>query len=135
MDTLLNIPIWLTNGCLILLYTVVERWSFLVLAGLLAVILTRAPGEQRPRTLGALGLALASSALAPFPVPYFLLAVAGTAIIMPAIENYNRPAIQWQAVGALGLYALIGLGFSLWKYLRVGQSMAADPMMAQGSEM
>ena len=133
MTTLLNIPIWILNGFLILLYAAVERWSFLVLAGLLAVILTRAPGEQRPRTLGVLGLALAAGALAPFPVPYFLLAVAGTAVVMPAIEHYNRPAIQWQAVSAIGLYALIGLGFSLWKYLRVGQSLASDPMMAQGS--
>jgi hypothetical protein len=129
MDTLANAPVWVLNGFLVLLYSAVEQWAFLVLAGLSSVILFRAPGEQRPRTLGALGLALVSSLLAPFPVPYFLLAVAGAAIVMPYIEHYNRPAIQWQGVGALGLYALIGLGFSLWSYLRIGQSLASDPMM------
>jgi hypothetical protein len=133
MTSLANAPIWILNGFLVLLYAAVEQWAFLVLAALASVILFRAPGEQRPRTLGALGLALAAGLIAPFPVPYFLLAVALAAIVMPTIEHYNRPAIQWQGVGALGLYALIGLGFSLWRYLRIGQSLASDPMMAQGS--
>jgi hypothetical protein len=133
MNSLLNAPIWVLNGFLVLLYVAVEQWVFLVLAGLCTVILMRAPSEQRQRTLGALALALAAGLIAPFPVPYFLLAIAGAAIVMPHIEHYNRPAIQWQGVGALGLYALIGLGFSLWSYLRIGQSIASDPMMAQGS--
>ena len=133
MYYLLNTPVWILNGLLVLLYVAVERWAFLALAGLCSVILLRAPGEQRPRTLGALALALIAGILAPFPVPFFLLAIAGAAVIMPYIEHYNRPAIQWQGVGALGLYALIGIGFSLWTTLHVGQTLAADPMMSQGS--
>lgn len=133
MNLLLNAPIWIINGLLVLLYLAVEHWTAILLAGLCAVILLRAPGEQRPRTLGAMALALTTGFLAPFPVPFFLLAIAGTAVIMPFIEHYNQPAIQWQGVGALGLYALIGLGFSLWQTLRIGQTLASDPMMTQGS--
>lgn len=133
MNSILEAPIWVLNGFLVLLYVAVDQWIFLVLAGLCTVILLRAPSEQRQRTLGALGLALAAGLIAPVPVPYFLLAIAGAAIVMPQIEHYNRPAIQWQGVGALGLYALIGLGFSLWRSLRLGESMASDPLMAQGS--
>ncbi|MCX6068897.1 MAG: hypothetical protein NT121_24640 [Chloroflexi bacterium] len=133
MNAALEAPIWVLNGMLVLLYVAVDQWVFLVLAGLCAFILQRAPGEQRPRTIGALGLALAAGLLAPTPVPTFLLTIAGAAILMPHIEHYNRPAIQWQGVGAMGLYALIGLGVGLWRSLRLGEALASDPLMTQGS--
>jgi len=133
MQVIFNTAIWIVNGFLILLYVALERWLFILLVVLCSAILLRAPAEQRPRTLGAIALAMAAGILAPFPVPFFMLTISGTAVIMPYIERYNRPAIQWQGVGALGLYGLIGLGFSFWQSLRLSQVLAADPMMTQGS--
>lgn len=133
METLLNLPVWLLNGFLVILYAAVERWVFLILAGLLVLVYLAAPVEQRPLTLGALGLALAAGLLAPNPIPFFLLAITGTAIVMGRVEKYNRPAVQWQAVQALGLYSLIGLGLTLALALGLDRSLSSDPLSAQGA--
>jgi len=50
-----------------------------------------------------------------------------------ALERYNQPAQRWNIIRGQALYALAGLGFTLYRRLGLGDAVLADPMMAQGA--
>jgi hypothetical protein len=63
----------------------------------------------------------------------FLVVVALVSAAALALERYNRPAVHWNIVRGVSLYSLAGLGFALWRGLRLVDTIQADPMMAQGA--
>ena len=125
--------IWTMNGLLAILYSLIDHLTALAFALVVAAFVITTPREQRAWAIGAGILSIAASLMAPSPVPLFLLVMilGGWAAVM--LEQYNRPAQRWNVIRGLALYALAGVGFTLYRNLGLGESVLADPMMAQGA--
>ena len=125
--------IWTVNGLLAILYSLIDHLTALAFALALAAFVITTPREQRAWAIGAGILSIAARLIAPSPVPLFLLVMilGGWATVM--LEQYNRPAQRWNVIRGLALYALAGVGFTLYRNLGLGESVLADPMMAQGA--
>jgi len=133
MTIILNALLWIANGFLVIVFFLTDHMATVLLlpaAGVFVYITTPA---QRAWALGASGLALAASLIAPEPVPVFLVVVAVISAIALYLEHYNRPAAHWNIVRSLSLYSLAGLGYALWKGLGVSDTIQTDPMMTQGA--
>jgi hypothetical protein len=133
MTLLSNAPIWVANGFLVIVFFLADHSATAVLLPVAAAFVYITTATQRPWALGASGLALAASLIAPAPVPVFLVVVALVSAVSLYLEHYNRPAAHWNIVRSVSLYSLAGLGYSLWTGLHVSNSIQADPMMAQGA--
>jgi len=125
--------IWTVNGLLAILYSLIDHLTALAFALAVAAFVITTPREQRAWAIGAGILSIAASLIASSPVPLFLLVMilGGWAAVM--LEQYNRPAQRWNVIRGLALYALAGVGFTLYRNLGLGESVLADPMMAQGA--
>ncbi len=128
----MNILLWIGNGFLVLVYLAVDHWLSLALLASLAWLLSSTPTEQRNWALGASLLAMAANAFAPAPVPLFLLIVASSGLAALHLEHFNSLAQRWNVVRGLGLYALAGIGFAIYRRVEGGM-VSSDPMMAQGA--
>jgi len=137
MDNFLTLAterlIWTVNGLLAILYSLVDHLTALAFALAMAAFVITTSREQRAWAMGAGILSIAASLIAPSPVPLFLLIMilGGWAAVM--LEQYNRPAQRWNVIRGLALYSLAGVGFTLYRNLGLGESVLADPMMAQGA--
>jgi len=125
--------IWTVNGLLAILYSLADHMTALAFAKAMITFVITTPREQRAWALGTGMLSIGASLIAPTPVPIFLLVMilGGWATVM--LEQYNRPAQRWNVIRGLALYALAGVGFTLYRKLGLGESILADPMMAQGA--
>ena len=133
MIMLTNALIWIANGFLVIVFFLADHLATLLLLPPAAVFVYITTPAQRPWALGASGLALAASLIAPEPVPVFLVVVALVSAIALLLEHYNRPAAHWNIVRSVALYGLMGLGYAVWTGLHVSETLQANPMMAQGA--
>ena len=122
--------LWLANGFLACAYLLAENALALLLLAPLGWLTATAPGEQRPWTAAAAGLALLACVVAPQPVPLLLLVMAFSALIAILLERFNPAALRWRATGGMALYGLMGLGLS--GYQALAPTLNADPMLSQG---
>ena len=123
--------LWVANGLLALLYLLAGRFLALLLLPALGWLAASAPGEQRPWTAVAAGLALLASTLAPQPVPALLLLMAFAGVVSVLLERFNSPALRWRSAGGIALYGLMGLGFAAYQQLAPTLG-ANDPLLSQG---
>jgi hypothetical protein len=121
---------FLLNGFLALLWLLVDHIILALLIIPLAWLGYTAPDEQRPWTLVASGLAMMASAVAPSPVPLLMLVMAVAGGLAIRLEQFNAAAARWNTVRGLALYALAGLGFTVYQGL-IGRS-TSSPLLAQG---
>ena len=124
---------WVVNGFLVLVFFLADHLATVLLLPAAAAFVFITPAAQRSWALGASGLALAASLIAPLPVPVFLVVVALASAAALYLEHYNRPAVHWTVIRGVSLYSLAGLGFALWRGLHVMDSVQADSMMVQGA--
>ncbi len=125
--------IWTVNGLLAILYALIDHLTALAFAVAVVAFVITTPREQRAWAMGAGVLSVVACLIAPSPVPLFLLVMilGGWTAVM--LEQYNGPAQRWNVIRGLALYALAGVGFTLYRNLGLGESVLADPMMAQGA--
>ena len=133
MTIMLNALIWIANGFLVIVFFLADHLASILLLPAAGAFVFITPAAQRAWALGASGLALSASLFAPAPVPVFLVVVALVSAAALFLEHYNRPAAHWNIVRSVSLYSLAGLGFALWRGLRIMDTIQADSMMVQGA--
>ncbi len=122
--------VWLANGVLALLWLVVENlWTVLLVPALGAFFL-RAPANQRSWALGVAVLSLVAGAVSPFPVALFLLVIILAGLLTIRLERLNPQNTHWTLVRGLGLYSLVGLGYTAYRTWVV--PAMTDPALQQG---
>jgi hypothetical protein len=111
MNPLLLWLIWLINGLLAVLYTLLDHVLLLLILPPLIWLAGAAPVEQRPWAAAGGGLAVLAVFLVPAPIPLILglMTWAGAAAVW--IDRFNPKALRWRVNGGLALYALAALGF------------------------
>lgn len=129
--TLLLPFIWLLNGLLALVYSMAGQWISILLIAPLVWLAYRGPVEHRPWLIGAGGLSLLASTLAPMPAPALLLLMAVAGAIALLIERFNPAALHWRITSGLALYALAGLGFAGFQ-LYLERWASSSLLLAQG---
>jgi len=129
--TLLLPFIWLLNGLLALVYSLAGHWLSILLIPPLAWLAFQGPHEHRPWVIGAGGLGLLASILAPMPVPalLFLMALAGGIAVL--LERFNPAALHWRITSGLALYGLAGLGFAGFQFY-LARWASSSLLLAQG---
>jgi hypothetical protein len=133
MSAVLNALYWVVNGFLVIIFFLADHLATVLLLPAAAAFVFITPAAQRSWALGASGLALAASLIAPAPVPVFLVVVALVSAVALYLEHYNRPAAQWNVVRGVSLYSLAGLGFALWRGSHVMDAIQTDSIMVQGA--
>ncbi|MEW6287362.1 MAG: hypothetical protein AB1509_14155 [Chloroflexota bacterium] len=122
--------IWLANGVLALLWLTLDNlWVVLFVPALGAAVL-QAPANQQAWTLGVAFLSLAAGVIAPFPVAMMLLAITLAGLAAKRLEKLNPQNIHWTLVRGLGLYSLIGLGYTAYRAWLI--PAMSDPALLQG---
>ena len=124
--------IWTLNGLLVALFSIADHLPTLILLLSSGAFLWLSPNEQRSWAMGAGVLAVVASGIAPSPAPIFLLVMSLGGWVALYLENYNRPALRWNIIRGISLYAVASLGFTLYRGAGMAQTMASDPQMAQG---
>ena len=132
MNPVVERLIWTLNGFLVFLYSTTDHLSTLALLISVGAFLWFSPAEQRSWAIGAGVLSVVASAIAPAPAPLFLLVMSLGGWVALFLENYNRPALRWNVIRGLSLYAIASLGFTLYRGAGA-TSLASDPQMAQGA--
>ncbi len=133
MTGFLNVLIWIINGFLVILFFLVDHLASVLLIPTAVWFVSFTPAAQRGWAVGAGVLAIAASLVAPPPVPIFLAVIALASVVALTLEHYNRPAVLWNIVRSVSLYSLAGLGYTLWRSLRVSDSIQGDVMTSQGA--
>ena len=125
--------IWVINGLLVVFFSTGDHLLQLALGISSGAFIWYSPLEQRGWSMGASVLAVIASVFSPAPVPAFLLAMSLGGWAALSLEKYNRPALRWNIVRGISLYAVSGLGYALYRSMELGNAIAADPQMAQGA--
>ena len=125
--------IWIVNGLLAIVYSLIDHLTALAFVVAMVGFIVATSREQRTWAVGAGVLSIAASLLAPSPVPLFLLVMILGGWAAVVLERYNQSAQRWNIIRGLALYALAGIGFTLYRNLGLGESVLSDPMMAQGA--
>jgi hypothetical protein len=133
MTFLINILTWIINGFLVIVFFLVDHLVTVLLLPAAAAFVMVTPAAQRGWAIGAGTLAVAASLISPTPVPIFLGVIALVSSAALYLEHYNRPAVLWNILRSVSLYSLAGLGFSLWRGLRLADSIQDDVMTIQGA--
>lgn len=123
---------WAANGLLVVLYFSFDHLLALLLLASTLLYAYRAVREQRAWALAVSVLAFAASLFTPAPVPLFLVVMSAAGWAAVWLEQFSRLAARWSTVKALGLYALLGLGFAFYRASGMAEASAADPLTAQG---
>ena len=121
--------LWVLNGFLVVLYVLVEHWYLVALAWPLYRLMQDERPERRGRVGLAVGLAALAALLAPPPVPYALAVMAWASLGALSLERHDPLALRWSIAQGLGIYALAGLGYGVWRFVNW---QPADPATAQG---
>lgn len=122
--------VWLVNGLLALLWLTVDHLWMVLLVPALGYAVLQAPETQRAWTLGVAVLCLAAGAAAPFPVALFLLVISGAGLLAVRLEKVTPQNTHWTLVRGLGLYSLVGLGYTAYRTWLV--PAMSDPALQQG---
>ncbi len=131
--TMMDFPVWVLNGFLVLLYSAVQSLPFFVQAGLSVALFFQARPEYQRSTFITLALSLVAGLFAPNPVPVFLSVMSASAIFVSVTEKYNPAAAFWNSVQNLGIYSGAGLLYAFWRAFGYQFFSAnADPAIAQG---
>ncbi|MFZ5884030.1 MAG: hypothetical protein ACOYYI_09650 [Chloroflexota bacterium] len=133
MELIIERLIWVVNGFLAILYSLADHVVALLFTAAATAFIVTTSAEQRAWALGAGVLSIAASLLAPAPVPVFLLVMILGGWAAVTLEKYNPPAQRWNVIRGLGLYAMAGLGFMIYRNFGLGESVLTDPMMSQGA--
>ncbi len=122
--------LWMANGFLALLWLLVDHLWAALLVPVLGYAVLQAPGNQRSWTLGVALLALVAGALSPFPVALLLAVMTLSGLLAVRLEKINPQNTHWTLVRGLGLYSLVGLGFTAYRAWLV--PAMNDPALQQG---
>jgi len=133
MSPTLEFLIWVVNGVLVIFFKSIDSLLSIALLVSLGTFVWFSPDEQRSWAVGAGVLSVVTSVIAPPPVPLFLLVMSFGGWIAFFLEKYNQPAMRWNIIRGMSLYAVAGLGFAGYKGLGLGDLAASDPQMAQGA--
>jgi hypothetical protein len=125
--------LWVVNGALAIIYSLVDHSVALIFVIASVAFIVTTSREQRVWAAGAGLLSVGASLLSPNPVPIFLLGMILSGWLAVTLERYNQAAQRWNVIRGLALYALAGLGFTLYRNLGLGELVLSDPMMAQGA--
>ena len=133
MTAIFDVLIWISNGILVIGFFLVDHLATLLLLPAATAFVFVVPAAQRGWAIGAGTLATTASLLAPSPVPLFLGVIALASAASLSLEHYNRPAALWNIVRSISLYSLAGLGYALWRGMRVMDTIQSDVMTSQGA--
>ena len=133
MNELVAGIVWTINGFLVIVYNAVDRAETILLAVTAIPFAIYTAREQKVWAVASGALAILTSQLAPAPVPLLLLIMSLAGWAGQWLEQYNRPAQRWNTIRGQALYALAGLGFTLYRNFGLGSSIASDPLMSQGA--
>lgn len=122
--------VWIANGLLALVWLLVENVWQVALVPALGYAVLRAPKGQQRWTLGVALLALVAGLVSPFPVALLLLVMTLAGLLAVRLERFSPQNTHWMLVRGLGLYALVGLGFSAYRAWLV--PAMSDPALIQG---
>jgi len=123
--------LWLANGVLALVWLALDHLWVVLLVPALGYAVLRAPENQRTWTLGVAALSLAAGAAAPFPVAPFLLVITLAGLLAARVEKVNPQNTHWTLVRGLGLYSLVGLGYTAYRAF-LASAVMSDPALQQG---
>ncbi len=122
--------LWMANGALALLWLVVDHLWVALLVPLLGYAVWQAPAGQHRWTLGVALLALAAGVVSPFPVALLLGVMTLAGLLAERLERLNPQNTHWTLVRGLGLYSLVGLGFTAYRAWLI--PAMTDPALVQG---
>lgn len=122
--------LWIANGALALLWLLVDHLWVVLLVPVLGYAVLQAPGNQRSWTLVVALLALVAGAVSPFPVALLLAVMTLSGLLAVRLEKINPQNTHWTLVRGLGLYSLVGLGFTAYRTWLV--PAMSDPALVQG---
>jgi hypothetical protein len=122
--------LWLANGVLALVWLALDHLWVVLLVPALGYAVLQAPENQRTWTLGVAALSLAAGAVAPFPVALLLLVITLAGLLAARVEKVNPQNTHWTLVRGLGLYSLIGLGYTAYHAWLL--PAMTDPALQQG---
>lgn len=133
MNPAMERVIWGVNGLMVVLFSLGDHYLTLALFVSVGAFVWLSPNEQRDWAIGMSVLSLVASAFAPAPIPIFLfvMSVGGWAALY--MEKYNLPATRWNVIRGISLYAVMGLGYALYKGFDVASAISTDPQMGQGA--
>ena len=133
MNPALERLIWVTNGLIVVLFSTADHLLTLALLASVGAFVWVSPNEQRSWAIGAGVLSVVASAFALSPIPVFLLVMSLGGWVALVMEKYNHPAIRWNIIRGISIYAVSGMGYSLYRGSGASAALASDPQMAQGA--
>ncbi|MEM2265366.1 MAG: hypothetical protein QW687_00845 [Candidatus Hadarchaeales archaeon] len=110
----MEIIIWPVNGFLAVIYTAFEHFALIVTAFSCALLILRAPREQRAWISLFLLPSLLASSFVPSPVPVILSMMSLAGAIFVRLDRFNPEALRWRVVTGIALYSLASLAFSFY---------------------
>ena len=125
--------IWVINGLMVVLFSVGDHFLTLALGISVGAFIWFSPREQASWSISAAVLSVAASAFSPAPIPMFLLIMSLAGWVVLFMEKYNLPAVRWNIIRGISLYAVLGLAFALYKGFNIAGAIATDPQMGQGA--
>ena len=129
MSTVSLYATYLGNGFVLLAYILVERFAtVLLLIPLFWIVFGNQNfssrfnrDKTRPYVMGMSMLCVASSIVSPPPVPAAMLLMAIVSILALRLERYRPDDVHWSVVRNMSLYALAGIGFTVFQALIMAQ--------------
>ena len=125
--------IWGVNGLMVVFFSLGDHFLTIFLGISTGAFIWLSPNEQRDWSIGASVLALVASVFSPAPIPIFLVVMSLGGWVALYMEKYNLPATRWNVIRGISLYAVLGLGYALYKGFDVANAIATDPQMGQGA--
>jgi hypothetical protein len=104
--------IWSINGGLVAAFWLADHLVPLATIPAFALLLTRAPREQRPFGLVAGFLGLLTAVAVPPPLPLIVLAMAWAGVAAITLDRFNPNTLRWRVIGGLALYAVAALAWT-----------------------
>ena len=133
MNPALERLIWVINGLMVLLFSTADHLLTLALLASIGAFVLVSPDEQRSWAIGAGVLSVVASALSLSPIPIFLLIMSFGGWVALVMEKYNRPALRWNIIRGISIYAVSGMAYSVYRGSGASAALATDPQMAQGA--
>jgi len=107
--------LWIVNGLLALLWLLIDSFWLVALVPTLGYWVWTAPKDQQRWSLAIALLSIVAAAVSPFPVALFLLVMTLAGLLARLLERLNPQNTHWNTLRALGLYALLGLAYAIYR--------------------
>jgi hypothetical protein len=104
--------IWSINGLLVTAFWLVDHIFPLAALPAFALLISRAPREQRPFGLAAALAGLLTAIFVPQPIPLILLAMVWGGIGAVALDRFNPDTLRWRVIGGIALYAIASIAWT-----------------------